>query len=254
MARTKDPSAATTKAWLSRKRNMAVREREAALAGPIAYVKYLGGGVSKTYKVTLEDGSEYNFKLSERNDKGKPEHEVGAWEVAKLVGMEDMVPASTIRKIDDPGPALNPFSRSFTEHLEGSLTEWQTGEPGVNLDYDGKHGDSSHDIKRAAMFDYIIGNPDRHDGNWVVEHDKVRLIDHNRAFSLRGVSSMLGDFAVTKWPHGSIAEYVKPYAEKKSHILDALRRAGVDEVRIRSVSKNIDGAVSAAEWIDIYAG
>jgi len=294
MARTKDPSAATTKAWLSRKRNMAVREREAALAGPIAYVKYLGGGVSKTYKVTLEDGSEYNFKLSERNDKGKPEHEVGAWEVAKLVGMDDMVPPAIIRVIGnpyptteaglgerdwadawDPPPGLPPGAVRIKlggkmhrgvdggvpgdpSKMRGSFAEWQEGTDAqtaraMGTFGDGRSvapfGDSEHDVRRAAMFDFIIGNCDRHSGNWVVDaDDKIKLIDHNRAFYNGPANSSFVRKLVREKSAVGPSAYAKPYLEKKSHILDALARIGLSAARVEGVSKRIDWAVSASGW------
>ena len=240
--------------------------------GRVSSTEELGGGVSVTFKVTLEDGTSGNFKLDERNRIGRPEHEVAAWEVAKQVGMEDMVPAAVIRVIDNPSPppTFGDFIVGMARRkgrpvwggvdgdpskMRGSFTEWMDGSPADRIVATvgaGIFGDSEHDVMRAAMFDFIIGNADRHGGNWVVDDGKIRLIDHNRAFA----SGNLGGWRVSSFtrrltlePTGvGPAAYAKPYLDKKPHILAALVRVGVDNARVAEVSKRIDWAVSAGRW------
>jgi len=277
MARTKDPHAATVKAWETRKRGT-VREREQRLNGPVSSVKELAGGISETYKVTLEDGTVGNFKLQGRHQVGGPETEVAAWEVAKLVGMEDMVPAASVREID-----LGVQLRGSSGTHRGSFAEWQEGTPAIDvavmqdpdasfIDSEVAFGDSEHDVMRAAMFDYIIGNQDRHPGNWVVDAGKVRLIDHNDALGEFPYSLFLD--RVNRRPamaNKSVASYVKPYLDKLPHILAAVRaaapgRLGASSLRpseamarwgaTRAVAleARVGRAASATTWRDFLDG
>lgn len=46
-----------------------------------------------------------------------------------------------------------------------------------NVRYDGKE-----DRSRCALFDFVIGNADRHAGNWMIADGKITLIDHGLCF------------------------------------------------------------------------
>lgn len=58
------------------------------------------------------------------------------------------------------------------------MIEWRAGEPGWNSSTDG----SVEDRGRLAVFDTIIGNLDRHTGNYMMDGDKIISIDHGYAF------------------------------------------------------------------------
>jgi len=240
LARTKDPSAATRKAWLTRKRSG--DDWRARLMGPVSKIEPLGGGVSQTRKVTLEDGTVGCFKWGG----GLPEAEVAAWEVAKQVGMEDMVPPAVIREMD-MAPPHGRQRGSFAEWMDGTTAE-RISEPGAQW------GNDEHDVMRAAMFDFVIGNCDRHEGNWVVDDGKIRLIDHNLALSNYPFSEFFREIARTRMADTSLATYVKPYLDKLPHILAAVsgamaqQRVPAYEKVVSDMEARIHRAASAATW------
>jgi hypothetical protein len=94
------------------------------------------------------------------------EREIAAWEVAKRAGLEDLV-----------APVIE---YEHEDHGLGALIAWQVGEI---AEHHPDPFDGEEDMARAAIFDYVIGNADRHKGNWLVGEDgKLRLIDHGLAF------------------------------------------------------------------------
>jgi hypothetical protein len=135
---------------------------------------------STTYRLRLADDSLAVFKpeigenpdLESIRDNIRPgkqtAREVGAYQIAKLVGMDDIV-APTV-------------SRTVNGEM-GSVQAWQRGSVARELP-DSVMYDGDKDLARAATFDYVIGNTDRNMGNWLLdtEQDKLHLIDHSLAF------------------------------------------------------------------------
>ncbi len=85
--------------------------------------------------------------------------ETAAWEIAKHLGIGDLVPTTVHRDMN---------GRS------GSAQRWLPAEEGWRK--------ASEDLARAAAYDFVIGNTDRHSKNWMVNGDKIGLIDHGLAF------------------------------------------------------------------------
>ena len=99
--------------------------------------------------------------------------EVAAWKVATLVGMDDLVPAVVTRDVEGLGYGV---AAEFHEGTEARKMR------DVHGDY--PYGDHKT-IARAAAFDYVIGNEDRHAGNWLAKNERgkgITLIDHNLTF------------------------------------------------------------------------
>jgi len=293
MARTSDPHAASVKSWLTRARNagsgtavqqsgdFAGTDPQRALSGRVVGVEGLGGGISETYVVTLESGQKANFKVAvvapeDPREEGGAESEVAAWEVAKLVGMDDMVPPAIIREIDVPGDPRP--RRGYGPGVKrGSLALWQEGRPAGDYDpnespdaHNARVFDGQEDLQRAAMFDYIIGNQDRHEGNWVVGRadGKIRLIDHNLAFTeAEGRGSVYSEFldrirTMTQKDSGeerllnplsdqSAARFAATYLAKKSQILAKLGASGLSASKVAAVASRIDRAASGLSWADL---
>jgi hypothetical protein len=199
----------------------------------------LKGGVSTTFTVTLEDGSKAVFRSTERY--GKAEHDVGAFEVAALVGMDDIVPAAAVRTLDTP------YGK-----MRGALCEWQEGEKTSHLLFDDMYGESLHDERRAALFDWVIGNRDRHEGNWVVDDGQIRLIDHNLTFDDDVYSGMLTHL----WENDAVSEpefkaLAKPYIDNLAKIRTRLVDIGVDEWRIASLEARVRRLSSISNWKEL---
>jgi hypothetical protein len=173
------------------------------------------------------------------------EREAAAWEVAKLVGMDDLATPCVAGKI---GGAY------------GAAMEIQ---PGVNA-YKapaGKEFDGDEHVRRAAMFDYILGNSDRHGGNWMIDGDEMKLIDHGLCLPeathfADGANMELMDHAhrlEMKGQKGSPAQYAKTYADKKNDIKQALVKLGFNDKVIHGAMQRIDRAQHAKRWGDLNA-
>lgn len=94
-----------------------------------------------------------------------PEREVLAYEVAKSMGYDDLVPVTIMREDRDA---------SLQAWVEDSKTVYSGGWPGV----------AEEDVRRLAILDTIIGNDDRHEGNVIVSDVGVMYaIDHGLTFS-----------------------------------------------------------------------
>ena len=221
----------------------------------------LGGGVSVTYKVKLEDGTKGNFKpaAGERNMRDgirsgqQTEREAGAWDVAKIVGMDDMVAPAVERECTVP--EFQGFRHLAAGTYRGVLCRWQEGTVGSEIyGDDAKKYDGEVDIQRAAMFDFVIGNTDRHHGNWVIggstRDGKMLLIDHGLAFSERGTSGNNDLLERVGLDHqlAPIERFAKPYIENKSKIIEALRKRGLPQAAIDRVASRIDRIAGRVRW------
>jgi hypothetical protein len=122
------------------------------------------------------------------------------------------------------------------------------------------------------MFDYVIGNQDRHQGNWMVgEGDgRIKLIDHGLAFGEtrakaptfnQGLIDEAGRiekkqglrFGPDKGPKMSPPKDIaRKYAENKSAILSSLKKLGLPPKAIARTAKRIDKAATAETWDQLY--
>lgn len=234
----------------------------------------LGGGVAGSYIAELPDGSKAVWKPNDE-EAGMPggrkdlvgarirdfhtpgqqtEREVGAWVVAKAVGLDDIASPVVVKEIDGK---------------RGALMAFQAGDVAKKV-YgfdDPKRYDGRDDLLRAAVFDYVIGNSDRHGGNWMLADpkgaDRIRLIDHgyafpegekissgNHAFMSRVYGDMDQEFRQAgssryKYADEDVRQAVKPYFGKIEEIRDRLEKLGMNKA-------SIDGMVArmkkVTEW------
>jgi len=223
-------------------------------------------------KLTFADGTQGVFKPQSGVPDDKParsnismsmdtEREIGAWEVAKRVGMQDMVPVVVERVV----------------HGErGALLSWQEGEVAKNVWGEGAKFDGDKDLARAAVFDYVIGNEDRHGGNWVIDEDagnKMRLIDHGLAFPDKGgygdntFSNHHIDAEVQHRYNGSVQgsafssnssstphDFAKPYVDNKNDIMTALNKLGLPKGAVEGVGRRIDNLGESTQYLPLSWG
>jgi hypothetical protein len=219
---------------------------------PIEGMSKLGGGVSDTRVVYFDDGTKGVFKPDSGEAKGmryaitdgkQSAREAGAWEVAKAAGMTDMVAPATIRTIDGE---------------KGVVLDWQNGEVARSLP-DVKAYDGNEDLARAAAFDYVIGNEDRHNGNWIVsDNGKLKLIDHGLSFPDRlpydsGGNGMFIDEAFERFDSPRAqkfvpADFAEPYQEAWPKIQERLRAVGLPEKSIAGVEDRILTLANTDKW------
>ena len=229
-----------------------------------------GKGISESYKVYLETGQKGNFKPSRGEVSGaragvavgqQAERELGAWEVAKLVGMDDMVAPVQIRNADVPGGENARKTFPAAKQIKGSFAVWQDGKVGKELYMDSEKYDGEEDQRRTAMFDYIIGNMDRHHGNWVVsESGKLKLIDHGLAFGEVETGGSYGNRQIQERvaydrKHDAFppSKYAESYQKNKLKIREKLLKTGLPGKAIDLVMARIDRAATATNWKDLYS-
>lgn len=135
----------------------------------------LGGGINDTVLLDLEDGSSAVFKPEDGESPGARgsvqgmyyRREVAASDVAALLGLDDIVPATVSRVVGGRAGSLQSFAEGALPASDFSREERFDGE---------------EDSMRAAAFDFLIGNTDRHANNWLLKDGKLVLIDHGLSF------------------------------------------------------------------------
>lgn len=153
-------------------------ERHLATA-PVVTMEAVPIGVTKPQRGTFAPGgpaARFAWKAlppSRRN--GFPESykaEIAAYQLDRLLGM-DMVPPVVERTIDGKvGAAVY-----WIEHTTG----WNKDKPAQ-----GPEPEWSKQISRMKLFDQLIANIDRNQGNLLYDRDwHLFLIDHSRAFTTR---------------------------------------------------------------------
>lgn len=149
--------------------------------------EWMTNGCSDVARYVLEDGSVGYFKSLSNNSEqegsfqdygttslGAAINEVNAYRMAQALGDEyaKMVPETVIREIDG---SIGTLQREVKENRDGvnkAKTEIFKG-----------------DVRRAAIFDFIIGNQDRHNDNYLYSETEdensrpcIRLIDNSFSF------------------------------------------------------------------------
>lgn len=224
---------------------------EAALQSGISSgtkrIKNHGGGISETYHVVFKDGSEAAWKPTS----GEPTRQVhknitpgmdaareaGAWQVAKRVGMGDLVAPSVLHTMPDG--------------QKGVMIAWVKGKMAAEVPYD-KRFDGQKDAQRAAVFDYVIGNQDRHAKNWLVDGNRLRLIDHGLSFpegGRRGWNHHIVDHA-HMYQRSSIrpSDLAKPYLAAMPSIVQALSDLKLPAAAIKGVERRAQRLGNMNDW------
>jgi hypothetical protein len=223
--------------------------------------------VAVATKIQFDDGTKAVFKPHEgegdivghRGEDFTPgfqtEREVGAWEVAKLVNMQDMVAPTVDAKIKNL-PEVEHEGKTIGgqgKTTRGALMDFEPGRQAAGVRQ--RYGDDADDVARAAAFDYVIGNTDRHSGNWLVEKGgAMHLIDHGYSFPDGDYNAYNEDFIIRACKSersgkiGPPARYAAPYVANKRAIVGALRKVGLQERAIRGVKERIGYLSTMKGW------
>jgi hypothetical protein len=105
--------------------------------------------------------------------------EVATYRLAQIIGFGDLVPPTTARKIGNDVGSIQEFvkGRDAAEFLD---------ENGHSRP-DKSEFDGQEDAARAALFDFITGQMDRHYGNWRINSEgKIALTDNGLSFPTKG--------------------------------------------------------------------
>jgi hypothetical protein len=169
------------------------------------------------------------------------EREQAAWEVAKRAGYQDIAIPCAIR--DD------------IKGQHGVLMQRMGGHPardvgGDRYDDEGVH--PGRDAARIAVFDYAIGNEDRHAGNWRVE-DNGHLImqDHGLSFPDKGDygkredgrrvwgNRLICNHVAANPPSDPPAKVAAPLIQNRKEIVAAVKTVGLPPGSAEGLDKRI---------------
>lgn len=181
-----------------------------SMRGNASSIQQLGGGKSGTFHMVMDDGTNAVFKpdnLALPIEFARPKslrgaspatREVGAYKVDQVLGL-GLVPPSTYSKQVLSSENLGEKPEHFDLLASGGVVPedvWEPGEhrgsaqaviPGtnwINASPEAKQkAIESGRISDLAALDYITGNTDRHNGNWMVTNDgEVYAIDNGYSF------------------------------------------------------------------------
>ncbi len=137
----------------------------------IDYDRWMGGPRGPE-KITFKDGSVVMFKCDIRHywmadNPDTPIREAIVYQIDKIVGL-GLVPKTMV--IDDTITNVR---------YDGSVQEWVTdAKDGYQIEK--FTAEEKKDFERLKVFDFVIGNSDRHLGNVLFTNDgKMHAIDHN---------------------------------------------------------------------------
>lgn len=175
-------------------------------------------------KITLVGGQSGVFKAREKDG---PHRDVIASLVADAIGLSDLVPTTVVRK---EGNEKGSFQQ-FVENAKPAIDFPPLGGAVPSKGW-------GNDVGRAAAFDFLTGESDRHSGNWLVsDQGKTSLIDNEGAFTGGDTSSdgsmfvskavgekMAVPAAVRSWDWAKIEPILKEQGLKNSEIMAAKNR------------------------------
>ncbi len=197
-----------------------------------------------TNKLTFADGTQGVFKpwggergLRDGIDMGTYwRREVAASDVAELLGFGDLVPPTAFRRHDGQ---------------EGSVQRFVPDALPAHYVTEQARFDGQTDAGRAAVFDYLTANTDRHTGNWLMTPEgKLVLIDNGLAFPHTidhtdfVDQEFLANAAVNNLPVPDLTHL----RDRWPAVEAALERAGLEHTAIAYTKWRFDQLTSGNYW------
>lgn len=186
----------------------------------------LGGGVTDTSFVKLEGDGGGIFKRIEGREKdmslGKSYQKERAAYLADLFLGFNLVPATIIRNIEGKEGSLQKFIPESRTGSEMPIKETMALE-------------KSPEYKTMCIFDYIIGNTDRHFRNYLVDKNKkLWAIDHHLTFRTGAHDPY--DYSFSKYVTKQVKYKIRALAESedKKTLLRKLLLELLEEERVNN--------------------
>jgi hypothetical protein len=131
-------------------------------------------GTSAMWKPSAGQYSEDTVRSQIANDE-QFLREAAASHIGRALGLGDMVPTVVVRSYDSSDHA--DFRRKARGI--GAVIDWAEGHDPVKGYNEYDYGTNEGQIAKAAAFNFLINNTDRHGHNWLVNDDgEIHLIDH----------------------------------------------------------------------------
>lgn len=220
---------------------------------PITETKGLEGGINDTKIAKFSDGTKAIFKVNAR-DRDQDSNELAAWDMAKVVGMTDLVPATIKREVSNPN-GVGSKTGLMIEFQKGKVAKklgsgYGNNEPEI---YDG-----DRDLARSAAWDYVVANSDRHAGNWLVDGNQLHLIDHGYAFGVNPRFVRPGFLAEVLYRttngNGTLPSpkaLAEPYVNKLPQLKIVMKRNGLSDTTINQTEQRIKVLAGTDNWNDL---
>lgn len=235
-------------------------EEEKPLLAPVTSVKHLGGGVNTSRIITMEGGGMGVFKpvegethnLRAEIPNGTLHYrEAAAAHVAGVLDLHDLVPATTVRDVDGK---------------EGSVQAFVSKSSVANIVQNPFDGEKDH--ARAAAFDYLIAQTDRHPGNWMLTHapsggivdrakqwfsgmvkgDKMALIDNGLSLPTAEKSVHMQNQDLLRGAvNVKIPAEIAKWESKRGQVEQSLRANKLDDAAVGLAMKRFDAIVKTAK-------
>jgi hypothetical protein len=188
-----------------------------------------GGGISKSLKARIL-GHDFLVKPGRgaRGDTIEDEfqpvaREVAAYDVARVLGWEDLVPVT----VDAEHPTLGYVSAQA----------FIAGKVGYKADI----GDVTKvDRVRASLLDFLWWNADRHGQNYFVKGENIRLIDHNQVFHKDDKYPSNDDLITYAKGTETSKKQAQTILGEREGILKALRHRKIDADAISLVESRLE--------------
>lgn len=207
--------------------------------GEAEYYRALGGGANTSIILQIKDDgkgvlkphSGENTRLRSYNLRG-PYYvrEAACWVLANHLNMTDIVPQTYMRK--DPEKGVS----SMMEFVEDGYLPDRSPT--------GDFGNNPKDVLRAALFDYLTENMDRHRYNWMVKGSgKIQLIDNGLSFgnTVHHWDWRQNDEMVFKEKNSLVgSDLINLALGTKENIMKDLKDIGLDEAAINHYKQRVD--------------
>lgn len=201
-------------------------------------------GANTSYIYTLDNGEKGVFKPQYGEKPGLRGNIPGAYyvrevassEVAEVLGMDDLLPSTVFRKDHDKIGSIQNFINGVTAN-----------DLGVDDRYDGED-----DLSRSAAYDYLVGNTDRHDGNWMITNDgRLGLIDNGLSFPTTNSGESFGNCDLifkAAIDNLTVPPIVQEWYNKWDQIESILRVRGVEEEAIYAMADRLQSLVNIGDF------
>jgi len=191
-------------------------------------------GINISMQVTFSDGTQAIWKPmagESRNaragikDGTMYRREAVTYDIAKIVGNADLVPPTVVREVNGE---------------VGSMQAWQQGaRVAVEMQESEVLGKFPDEVRRSAVQNFILGNTDRHQGNWMVTADgHMKLIDNGLVLSSIPKNFLVLDYLYAMPLRVQTELISEPYlaawrdAAKWKQVEAAMRAQGIEEKAI----------------------